>query len=911
MIGSVIGTYTILAELGRGGMAVVYRARQARLERDVALKMMLPGQTTPELVARFENEAKVIGQFNHPHIIRLHVYDIHEGQFYYVTDLAAGGSLADLMRRSPLSLAQINQLLRQICDALDYAHQRQVVHRDLKPSNVLLDESNYAIVADFGLAKRIDTSPSSQSGSIFGTTLYMAPEQWQAKPLSAQTDIYALGIMAYELLVGKVPFDADNIYDLMTQHIHEPLPDISAYYPAIGQRLQEVLNVATAKKPSDRYASARDFIREFLAAQEGAPQFAASDSPQTMQLGEQFSEAARTIRASSSTNSQFQRVEAERRQQERSACEALERRFIAELGDPAALLEEQVRHFIAESAADRSAEPNPELPDEDWTTLGHLRDQVVALQTLSEDFVAQIEARQAQPFFDKSLPQRFHSLRDSLENARLLLANSQSMLADTEARWKLAQATHESLQSQLAALLQALSDWQAQLEERLPDLAQADALDDQSSGLVFSLRRMAEALAEQFLAVEARLSEVQGRAALGKSGQAQISLIVAQHIRAYRAFQAQHERLMQEYERRMQAEAALLAEVEAGCQALEDALASLARPDSAKSILRVGQALYSLSQDVEDLEGKLARKIIFATSEHQERVYSLRQRLDAMPEAIRQQYRNLRRLGRQRVRDLLEARDFSGRYNRDWQPHITLLGEIIPNTPLPELEFCLVPIGGFYMGSKDVPGGDEEPIHPQIFERPFWIARHPLTNDQWRAAVAAGVVPEPDAERSLEWYNDPAMGRCPVVGVNWLDCLAVAQWLQVRLPTEAEWEYAARGVERWRYPWGQSWDEQRLVWEETSQGQPAEVNSFPQGASWVGALHMLGNVWEWTSSIYAPYPYVSDEAHEDPNDLKSPRVLRGGSWRSYNVMNLRSAHRGQDKPHKRYSSRGVRLACSY
>lgn len=793
-----------------------------------------------------------------------------------------------------------------MCDALDYAHQRQVVHRDLKPSNVLLDESGYAIVADFGLAKRIDTHTSTQSGSIFGTTLYMAPEQWQAKPLSPQTDIYALGIMAYELLVGKVPFDADNIYDLMTQHIHDPLPDISAYYPAIGLRLQEVLNVATAKNPSDRYASARDFIHEFLAAQD-APQRPASNGPQTMQLGEQFSEAARTIRASSSTNSQFQRVEAERRQQERSAYEALERRFIEELGDPAAALEEQVRHFIAESAADQDADSL----DGDWEALAQLRSRVSVLQIISQDLIAQVEARQAQPFFDKGLPQRFQGLRDSLENARLLLANSQSMLEDTEARWKLAQAVHENLQSQMEALLQALSDWQAQLEESLPELSQAEALDDQSSGHVFSLWRMAEALAEQFHAVETRLNERLGRGALSKFGQVQVNLVAAQHNRAYQAFQAQHERLAREYQRRVQAEAALLAEAEAACQTLEDTLASLAQPNPAKPIRRVGQALLRLSRDVESLEASLARKIIFAIREHQDSTYSLRQRLEAMPEAIRQQYRNLRGLGRQRVRNLLQARDFSGQRNHDWQPYTTLLGEIIPNTPLPELEFCLVPMGGFYMGSKDVPEGDEEPIHPQVFERPFWIARHPLTNDQWRAAVAAGVVPEPNAERSLEWYNDPDMGHHPVVGVNWFECLAVAQWLGVRLPTEAEWEYAARGVERWRYPWGQGWDESRLVWEETSKGQTAHVESFPQGASWVGALHMLGNVWEWTSSIYLPYPYVQDEAHEDLNDLKSPRVLRGSSWRSYNVMNLRSAHRGQDKPHKRYSSRGARLACSY
>jgi len=895
MIGSVIGTYTILDELGRGGMAVVYRARQANLERDVALKMLLPGQTTPELVARFENEARVIASFHHPHIIRLHVYDTYQDQLYYVTDLAAGGSLADLMRRSPLGLAQINQLLRQICDALDYAHQRRVVHRDLKPSNVLLDESNYAIVADFGLAKRIDTKDTTKSGNIFGTTLYMAPEQWQAKPLSPQTDIYALGIMTYELLVGSVPFDADNVYELMTLHISAPLPDISSYYPAIGDGLQAVLEKATAKAPDERYASTRDFIREFVGVQEGQAAHPPITPHQTTRP------LAKAKPNNPPTTSQFERVEAERQQQERQAHEELYQRFVAQLGDPAALLEGQVRQLL-----DHSHEA------EDWTALNDLRQQLTALQQLAQDFIALIEERQTQPFFDKNLPARFHALRDNVENARLLLANSQAMLDDTESRWKLSRATYTDIQEQLDALLQAQADWQAQLEERLAELTQADALDDQSSGLVFSLWRMSEALNEQFMGIGESLDQIMGRADSSKLTYDRLTKSAVQRVQALQTFQGHLQALQAEYERRLQAEADLLEQVSQGVQAITTALDAMLQASVPQPLSLHGQVLQRLGQQVQALDEALARKIIFGTTQHQERCYALRQSLESAPNLIHQHYKHLRRLGRQRVRAVLEARNFSGQRNRDWQPFITTLGNIIPDTPLPDLEFCLVPMGGFYMGSKDYPDNDELPIHAQIFERPFWIARHPVTNDQWRVAVAAGIVPEPNAERALEWYNDPGMGRHAVVGVNWFESQALASWLGTRLPTEAEWEYAARGVERWRYPWGVDWlGGQAIVWEDTSSAQPADVSSFPQGASWVGALHMLGNVWEWTSSIYAPYPYVNDDAHEDPSDTRSPRVLRGSSWRSYNVMNLRSAHRGQDRPHKRYSSRGVRLACSY
>lgn len=245
---------------------------------------------------------------------------------------------------------------------------------------------------------------------------------------------------------------------------------------------------------------------------------------------------------------------------------------------------------------------------------------------------------------------------------------------------------------------------------------------------------------------------------------------------------------------------------------------------------------------------------------------------------------------RQLPQALQRARVFAqdGRSNADWQPFVTTFDDL----PLPEMAFCLVPAGRFRMGSADY--DDEKPAHPQTFDQPFYIAQTPVTNAQWRAAVEAGAVSAPQVEKALTWYKDPAMADAPVAGITWAMAQAFTQWLGVCLPTEREWEYAARGPDALDYPWGGAFDAARAVYRQTSLGRPWSVTSHPQGASWVGALHMAGNVWEWTASLHETYPYLADGSRERDGD--APRVLRGGSWVS-DAADLRAAFRVRSVPH--------------
>lgn len=230
-----------------------------------------------------------------------------------------------------------------------------------------------------------------------------------------------------------------------------------------------------------------------------------------------------------------------------------------------------------------------------------------------------------------------------------------------------------------------------------------------------------------------------------------------------------------------------------------------------------------------------------------------------------------------------KAWSFAGNLNRDWQPFTVKF----PALNVPNMSFCLVPVGTLEMGSET-----EKPIHFQSISQPYWIAQHPVTNAQWAAAVRAGVVKEPYGD-GLNWYRDSKMADVPVVGVTWFMARDYTEWLGCRLPTELEWEYAARGIESWAYPWGNKWDSSRVVMRENSGGKPALVTNKPDGRSWVEAYHMSGNVWEWMGSQYESYPYPADGSREMGADLSINvmRVLRGGSWSSSDLSSFTAYRR--------------------
>lgn len=258
--GATLGAYRIVEPLGRGGMASVYKAYEPSLERHVALKV-LPGEFLHEeaFAERFRREARVVARLEHPNIVPIFAFGIEQGMPWMAMRLVSGGTLAGLLRQQRLVGARVAAILRGVAEALDYAHTKGVVHRDVKPQNVLLDAAQHVYLADFGIARMLEGSSAlTQTGMISGTPQYMAPEQAVAKAVDHRADIYALGIVAYEMLTGHVPFSADTPVAVLIKQVQEPMPLPAANeFPA---PLVQPLMRATAKDPDDRWPTALAFV---------------------------------------------------------------------------------------------------------------------------------------------------------------------------------------------------------------------------------------------------------------------------------------------------------------------------------------------------------------------------------------------------------------------------------------------------------------------------------------------------------------------------------------------------------------------------------------------------------------------------------------------------------------------------
>lgn len=273
LTGQTIGPYTLVGEVGRGGTATVYRARRESDGEVVALKLLLAELAGDvDFKHRFSREARILTQLQHPHI--LPVLDFgEEGRYvYFVMRLIEGGTLDTEMSAGPLSLNRAAHLLSQIASALHYAHSHDIIHRDLKPENVLLDASGSALLTDFGLAKILaGNTHMTASGMLMGTPAYMAPEQWRSEPVTVRTDVYALGMLLYEMLVGLAPFEGDTAFALMYDHLDKAPASPSSYHPSLPGAIDAVIYRAIAKEPRERYPSAKAFADAFVAMVKHAP----------------------------------------------------------------------------------------------------------------------------------------------------------------------------------------------------------------------------------------------------------------------------------------------------------------------------------------------------------------------------------------------------------------------------------------------------------------------------------------------------------------------------------------------------------------------------------------------------------------------------------------------------------------
>ncbi len=286
MTGQLLGHYRVLEQIGSGGMGEVYRARDERLGRDVALKLIRPSSAKdPDRVRRFEHEARAAAALNHPNIVAIYDIGVHEGMPFIVSELLEGKTLRDRLAGGLLSVREASDYGLEIAEGLMAAHDKHIIHRDLKPENLFITKDNRIKILDFGIAKLVhpetEKTPAIQSlttqtrsGSVLGTVAYMSPEQLRGKPVDARSDIFSLGTILYEMLTGRRAFRGETDVDTITAVLRETPPEVTRERTNVPKAFEQIVNHCLEKEPEKRFQSVRDliFALETLGAR-SAPKF--------------------------------------------------------------------------------------------------------------------------------------------------------------------------------------------------------------------------------------------------------------------------------------------------------------------------------------------------------------------------------------------------------------------------------------------------------------------------------------------------------------------------------------------------------------------------------------------------------------------------------------------------------------
>jgi serine/threonine protein kinase len=250
--------YTILEQAGSGAMGTVYKAEQTAPSRTVALKVLGERRTDPAGLVGFRREAALIAHLEHPHIVPVYDFGEQDGVAYLVLRYLDGGTLADRLARGRLDLATAVSWLRSVAEALDFAHKQGVIHKDIKPSNILLDKTGNAYLSDFGIAGVVS---DARTGAATGSAAYMSPEQGRGDRVDSRSDVYALGVVLYEMLTGQKPYSAETALGVIVRHMHDPVPSARAIDPSIAPAADELIAWAMAKDPADRPQTAGEFAQ--------------------------------------------------------------------------------------------------------------------------------------------------------------------------------------------------------------------------------------------------------------------------------------------------------------------------------------------------------------------------------------------------------------------------------------------------------------------------------------------------------------------------------------------------------------------------------------------------------------------------------------------------------------------------
>jgi formylglycine-generating enzyme required for sulfatase activity len=879
LINRSFGQYKIIEPIRQGGMSTVYKAYQESLDRYVAIKV-LAYDSDPQFVARFKREARAIAQLQHPNILPIYDSNEQDGMLYLVMQyIENGATLGDLLDE-PIESERALRLVGKVLDALSYAHDRGIIHRDIKPANVLLPSPDWPMLADFGIVKlRDDEQKLTNPGLVIGTAAYMAPEQASGKPVDARTDLYATGVVLYEMVTGQVPFEASTPMAMLAKHAYEPPLPPRSIIPSLSPEVETLLLRALEKDPAARYQSAADMAADCAQA------VIRMKRSGTLQLTRLYHEGVRAL--------------------EEGRLELALARFEQIAGiDPA------YQDSVALLDVARSAQ---------------LRSRTEALQRLEQVRQRQRNTQEQQLGVPPTSPQAAETAKPAAANPPAPTAKPAVAPATPPS------ATPSAIPPHVPALPRSI--W---VRKRVPLMIGGVLL--VLALLVLVL--LPSLLARPEIAGNPTAAPL-ATAANATAPTDVTAPTAATAPTALAALPAPAGKLAYEDDFGAGAEKSglvgqqlapdlALAVDPAGVYSM-----SLSKPNQTRWVflprLAAGDfsVLIDLSDGSPDRTGGAAQGLVFRgrDNEHfyallidpRKAEYSLRKQdgadkwtdlIAAKPSALIRQQDGVNQIRLDAAGDsfTLYMNGVKLDSTRDSSYTFGMLGTIIANAdaatstmrfdnlkiwsndPPPRAstlpatrqglsgDMVLIPGGEFVIGSNDNPND----LPHIVAQTDFYIDSKEVTNVAYLtcADVSGCSLPNPlDSATHQGYITAPEFNFHPVVNVSWQQASFFCEQNGKRLPTEAEWEkaasWSAANHTKTIWPWGDLFDAGRLNSAEGGRGDTVAVATFRDDLN--GTFDMAGNVAEWTLSLFKPYPYDPADGREDPK-AAGDRVVRGGSW---------------------------------
>jgi formylglycine-generating enzyme required for sulfatase activity/serine/threonine protein kinase len=938
LAGRQFGPYHVVAPLGEGGMAAVYQAYQPSVDRHVALKVLSRYFTSdPQFLERFRREAKVVAQLQHPHI--LPVFDFGESDSYafLVMPFVKRGTLAELLTGSPVSLEVTARVIRQVCEALDYAHSKGIVHRDIKPSNILIDERGNCLVADFGLARMAEGATKlTVTGTVLGTPAYMSPEQAAGKDIGPHSDIYSVGIVLYEMLTGRVPFHAETPIAVAIKHLNDPLPPPRSLNPALTTAIEAVVLKALARSKKDRFVSGEALVASLTAALQSMQQvgtaFLVHDQaasglpsemthvlPQPAQLTPRFSQPA--LSPTPTGIAQQGRpvpVRTEQRIDSSPARDESTRTWWIGLAVAVVLVVAASTAMLLKPASPDPAAvgPTPSQPEPATATPASTSSETSAALALRAEldlWDAIKDSRNASAFEDylKRYPRgRFRQpAEERVRAARAALAVP--AVAPEPAKPRPAPASS----------VDARRPGETRADPSVPGVKWAyipagtfemgctprdsECDLDESPRHSVRLTRAFELMTTEVTVAMVRSTGriVQSQPAFSRDDHPVVNINWDDATALCRAIGG---RLPTEAEWEYAARGGTRdTKYPWGDESPSATLGSRAGARfQSQSTIAVGSYAPN-GYELHDMAGNVSEWVFAAsgvlpvlrggswTSSQRNLRVSHRSRGAPDVRAINDGVRCARDISQSPAS---AASPVSGAVSSDD-------GRRTRSDPrIAGIEWALIPAGTFEMGCT--PGDnectpDESPRHGVRLTRAFELMTTEVTVAMARV-VGRTVQSQPAGSRDDH----------PVVNINWDDATELCRAIGGRLPTEAEWEYAARGGARnSKYPWG---NERPVATSSARNGarfrpDDSTISAANYASNGFGLFDMAGNVWEWVVDWFGPY---GNGAQTDPRGPVSGlgRVARGGSWAETSDSLRLSTRISGGEPHGRFANFGVRCA---